>query len=119
MMALVQKGDQILLARGPHFPKGTYSVLAGFVDPGETLEQCVRREVFEEVGLHVDRIRYFGSQSWPFPHSLMIAFTCRWKSGEIAIDPEEIEDAQWFHKGDLPPLSSAISIAWAMVDAVK
>lgn len=119
MMALIVKGDQFLLARGPQFPKGTYSVLAGFVDPGETLEQCVKREVFEEVGMHVDRIRYFGSQSWPFPHSLMIAFTCRWKSGEISIDPEEIEDAQWFHKGNLPPLPSELSIAHAMVNAEK
>ena len=98
IMALIQKGDEILLARGVHFPAGFYSALAGFVDAGETLEQCIRREVFEEVGLQIENIQYFSSQSWPFPNSLMIAFTCQWKSGEITIDPSEILDAQWFKK---------------------
>lgn len=118
MMALVQKGDEILLARGPHFTEGMYSILAGFVDPGETLEQCVEREVFEEVGLQVDQIKYFGSQSWPFPNSLMIAFTCRWKSGEIAIDPKEIADARWFKKGNLPLLPPELSISRIVIDSV-
>jgi NAD+ diphosphatase len=74
IMALVRRGSDILLARGPHFPENMYSVLAGFVDLGETLEQCVAREVFEEVGLKIKNINYFGSQTWPFSHSLMIAF---------------------------------------------
>ncbi len=65
---------EILLARNKRFPSGFYSVLAGFVEPGETLEECVRREVFEEAGIHIDNIHYFGSQPWPFPHSLMVAF---------------------------------------------
>jgi len=117
IMALVQRGDEILLARGPHFPKDMYSVLAGFVDPGETLEQCVKREVFEEVGLHVDSIQYFGSQSWPFPNSLMAAFSCKWKSGEIKIDPLEIIDAQWFKQGNLPLLPPEMSISRTLIDA--
>jgi NAD+ diphosphatase len=117
VMALIQRDDEILLARGPHFPIGRYSALAGFVEPGETLEQCVKREVFEEVGLHVDDIHYFASQSWPFPNSLMIAFTCRWKSGEIKIDPSEIEDAQWFTKETLPLLPSEMSISRILIEA--
>ncbi len=116
IMALVQKNDEILLARSPHFPKGVYSVLAGFVDPGETLEQCVKREVLEEVGLHVDGIQYFGSQPWPFPSSLMIAFTCKWVGGEITIDPVEIEDAQWFKKENLPLLPPKMSISRLLID---
>ena len=115
-MALVQRKEEILLARGPSFPMGFYSVLAGFVEPGETLEQCVQREVFEEVGLHVENIQYFGSQPWPFPNSLMVAFTCQWKSGEIKIDPSEIVDAQWFHKGNLPTLPPEISISRILID---
>lgn len=86
-MALVRKGKQILLDRSPHFPEKMYSVLAGFVYPGETLEQCVVREVFEEVGLKVKNVSYFGSQPWPFSRSLMIGFTCDWEEGEIFIDP--------------------------------
>lgn len=117
IMALVQKEDEILLARGVNFPMGFYSALAGFVDPGETLEQCVKREVFEEVGLRVDDIRYFSSQSWPFPNSLMIAFTCQWKSGEIRIDPSEIIDARWFKRDNLPLLPPEFSISRVLIDA--
>ncbi len=118
VMALIQKGDEILLARSPHFPPGMYSILAGFVNPGETLEQCVQREVLEEVGLQVEEIKYFGSQSWPFPNSLLIAFSCKWKSGEIVKDPVEIEDAQWFKKGNLPPIPSYLSIARLLIDSI-
>lgn len=116
IMALIQKEEEILLARSPHFPPGIYSILAGFVDPGETLESCVRREVFEEVGLQVENIQYYGSQPWPFPNSLMIAFTCTWKSGEIKIDHLEIEDAQWFKKDNLPPLPPEMSISRILLD---
>lgn len=117
MMVLIQRGDEILLARGVNFPAGFYSALAGFVDAGETLEHCIRREVYEEVGLQVDNIQYFGSQSWPFPNSLMIAFTCDWKSGEIRIDPSEILDAQWFKKDNLPLLPPEISISRILIDS--
>jgi NADH pyrophosphatase NudC (nudix superfamily) len=75
MMALVWRPGEVLLARAPHFVKGMYSALAGFVEAGESLEECVHREVLEEVGVQVDDLRYYGSQSWPFPHSLMVAFT--------------------------------------------
>lgn len=117
VMALVRRGDDILLGRSPHFPPGMYSALAGFVEPGETLEQCVMREVEEEVGVRVSRIRYFASQPWPFPNSLMIAFTCEWTSGDIRPQPGEIEDAKWFNVLQLPKLPARISIARRLIDA--
>ena len=95
-----------------------YSALAGFVEPGESLEQCIAREVLEEVGVRVRRARYFASQSWPFPHSLMIAFVCEWVSGEITPQEAEIEDAKWFEVLQLPQLPSKISIARKLIDAV-
>ncbi len=118
VMALVRRGDQLLLGRSPHFPPGMYSALAGFVDPGESLEQTITREVQEEVGLRVKNVRYFASQPWPFPHSLMIAFTCDYADGEITPDPTEIEDAQWFSLDALPRLPSKISISRRLIDSV-
>ena len=118
IMALVTRGKELLLARSPHFPSGMYSALAGFVEPGESLEQCLAREVQEEVGVRVDNIRYFASQPWPFPHSLMIAFVCDWRSGEIAPQAGEIEEAKWFHVLQLPKLPSKISIARRLIDSV-
>jgi len=117
VMALVRRGRELLLGRGPHFPAGMYSALAGFVEPGESLEQCVRREVAEEVGVEVARLRYYASQPWPFPHSLMIAFTCEWAAGELRPQPGEIEDAGWFDVFQLPKLPSKISIARSLIDA--
>jgi NAD+ diphosphatase len=117
-MMLVKRGREILLGRSPHFPPGMYSALAGFVEPGESLEQCVRREVAEEVGVRVNNIRYFASQSWPFPHSLMIAFVCDWESGDIRPQEGEIEAANWFEVLQLPKLPSKISIARRLIDAV-
>ena len=116
VIVAVVKGNQILLARSQRFRPKFYSVLAGFVEPGETLEQCVRREVREEVGILVDNIHYFGSQPWPFPDSLMIAFTAEYASGEIQRDPSEIADAGWFRADDLPPIPSKISIARQLID---
>jgi NAD+ diphosphatase len=118
VMALVRRERQILLARSPHFPSGMYSALAGFVEPGESLEQCLAREVAEEVGVQISNTRYFASQSWPFPHSLMIAFVCDWVSGEIAPQAGEIEAANWFEVLQLPKLPSKISIARRLIDAV-
>jgi NAD+ diphosphatase len=118
VMALVRREGEILLARGPHFPPGMYSALAGFVEPGETLEQCLAREVEEEVGVKLSRIRYFASQPWPFPNSLMIAFVCDWESGEIRAQAGEIEAANWFKVLHLPKLPSRISIARRLIDAV-
>jgi NAD+ diphosphatase len=119
VMALVKRAPgEILLARSPRFPPGMYSALAGFVEPGETLEQCLEREVLEEVGVRVANVRYFASQPWPFPHSLMIAFVADWAGGEIAIDGVEIEAAGWFAPDRLPPLPQPISIARRLIDGV-
>lgn len=117
MIVAVRRETQILLARAPRFPEGLYSVLAGFVEPGESLEQCVQREVREEVGLEVRSIRYFGSQPWPFPNSLMVAFTAEYAGGEVRIDGTEIVDAGWFTSADLPAIPDKISIARRLIDA--
>jgi NAD+ diphosphatase len=117
VMALVRKGDELLLARSPHFPPGMHSALAGFVEPGESLEQCLQREVLEEVGIEVTNLRYFSSQPWPFPHSLMIAFNCDYAAGEIVPEPGEIEAAGWFDLDHLPVLPNRISIARRLIDA--
>jgi NAD+ diphosphatase len=118
VMALIKRERQLLLARSPHFPPGMYSALAGFVEPGESLEQCLEREVAEEVGVRISNIRYFASQSWPFPHSLMIAFVCDWAGGEIRPQAGEIEAADWFEVLQLPKLPSKISVARGLIDAV-
>jgi NAD+ diphosphatase len=120
VMGLVRREKELLLARAPRFPKDMYSALAGFVEPGETLEQCLEREVHEEVGIKVCRVRYFASQPWPFPHSLMIAFFADYYSGEIRVDETEIEDAKWFdvrNFENLPRLPARISIARKLIDA--
>ncbi len=119
VMALVRKQSQILLARSPHFPPGMYSALAGFVEPGESLEQCLAREIAEEVGVRISNSRYFASQPWPFPHSLMIAFVCEWSAGEIRPQSGEIEAANWFDVLQLPKLPSRISIARRLIDAIS
>ena len=118
IMALVRRGREFLLARSPHFAPGMYSALAGFVEPGETLEQTLVREVREEVGIEVANVRYFASQPWPFPHSLMIAFNADYAGGEITPEPGEIEAADWFTVDRLPQaLPSKISISRRLIDA--
>lgn len=118
VMAMIRRGPEFLLARSPHFPPGMYSALAGFTEPGETLEQTLVREVREEVGIEVDNIRYFASQPWPFPHSLMIAFHADYAGGELSPDPSEIEAAAWFSLSRLPEkLPSTISISRRLIDA--
>ena len=120
VMCLVRRDErELLLGRSPRFPKAMYSALAGFVEPGETLEQCLAREVFEEVGVRVRNMRYFASQPWPFPHSLMIAFHADYDSGELRIDGHEIEDARWFTIDALPQLPATISIARKLIDAAR
>ncbi|MFT3921572.1 MAG: NAD(+) diphosphatase [Myxococcales bacterium] len=104
MIVAVERGPEILLARSPHFPPGIFSALAGFVDPGESVEEAVAREVREEVGIEIDEIRYFGSQPWPFPNSLMLGFHARYRAGDIVIDGEEIEQAAFFRVQDLPKM---------------
>ena len=115
MMALVWRGQELLLARAPHFTAGMYSALAGFVEAGESLEECVVREVAEEVGVRVKNLRYFGSQSWPFPNSLMVAYTAEWVDGEIVPQPGEIETAGWFSIDALPPIPPRFSISGHLI----
>lgn len=112
-----EAGKRILLARNHRFPAGRYSVLAGFVEPGESLEECVAREIWEEVGMRVQNVRYFGSQPWPFPNSLMIGFTAEYASGEFNLEEAEIDDAQWFAADALPQLPPPMSIARRLIDA--
>jgi len=116
VIVAVLKNNQILLGRNRRFKLPFYSVLAGFVEPGETLEACVKREIREEVGIAVKNIRYFGSQPWPFPNSLMIAFVADYAGGEISTDGSEIVDAAWFSKNSLPQIPPKISIARQLID---
>jgi NAD+ diphosphatase len=116
IIVLVERGNELLLARSRHFMPGMYSVLAGFVEPGESLEEAVVREVREEVGISVKDIKYFGSQPWPFPHSLMIGFIAAYAGGKISMDDSEIEDAGWFTADRLPRIPGKISIARKLID---
>lgn len=116
MIVLVTRGDEILLARSPRFVPGVYSTLAGFVEPGESAEECVIREVREEVAIEVGNLQYLGSQGWPFPHSLMLGFHAEYVAGEIVPQADEIEDARWFHIEELPPLPMQRSIARYLID---
>jgi len=119
MMVLVKRGASILLARNVAVPAGgRMSALAGFVEAGESIEDAIHREVREEVGLEVTDLRYFASQSWPFPGSLMIAFTAEYAGGDIRCDPAEIAEARWFGPGDkLPELPPPQSISRALIEA--
>lgn len=116
IIVLVERDGKALLARSPRFKEGLFSVLAGFVEPGETLEDAVRREVKEEAGIDVKNIRYFGSQPWPFPDSLMIGFTAEYAGGEIRIDNNEILEAHWFSAEEMPEIPGTISISRALID---
>lgn len=117
VMVLITRGQQILLARSPHFAKDVYSVLAGFVDAGESCEAAVHREVAEEVGLQVKDLSYFGSQSWPFPSSLIMGYLSKYAGGEISIDKKEIEDARWFNISKLPSLPPTSSLSRHLIDS--
>jgi NAD+ diphosphatase len=117
VITLVERGDEALLARHTRSTDGTYAMLAGFVEPGESLEEAVQREIREETGIAVDRITYFGSQPWPFPHSLMIGFFAQYAGGEIRVDGEEIADAQWFHATAMPKVPAKLSISRKLIDA--
>ena len=121
MITLVTRGDdgpeqEALLARGVGWPEGMLSCLAGFVEAGETLEDCVVREVREEVGITVAEVRYQSSQPWPFPHSLMLGFRARYESGDLVLDETEIAEAAWFRREDLPRLPNSISISRRLID---
>ena len=116
MIVLVTRGEEILLARSSRFPSGLYSTLAGFVEPGESVEHCVQREVREEVGLEVANLQYITSQGWPFPHSLMLGFHAEYAGGVIVPEPGEIEDARWFRLDSLPQLPSPRTISRYLID---
>ena len=117
IIVLVEHDGKALLARSPRFKEGFFSVLAGFVEPGEALEDAVRREVKEEAGIDVKNVRYFGSQPWPFPDSLMVGFTAEYAGGDIKIDDNEILDARWFSADDMPEIPAKISISRALIDS--
>jgi NAD+ diphosphatase len=116
IIVLVERDGKALLARSGRFKEGLFSAVAGFVEPGESLEDTVRREVKEETGIDVKNMRYFGSQPWPFPDSLMVGFTAEYAGGEIKIDDDEILDARWFSAEDMPEIPGKISIARALID---
>lgn len=116
MIVLIHDGDRVLLGRGAHYAEGMYSTLAGFVEPGESLEETVRREVMEEAGVEVDDIRYQGSQHWPFPHSLMVGFHARWVSGEARVMDDELEDVAWFRSDAMPRIPPRESIAYHLIN---
>ncbi len=118
MMVLIRKGDAVLLALHSASPTRRFSPLAGFLEAGETVEEAVHREVFEEVGLQVHNLQYFASQSWPFPHSLMLAFTADYLGGEVRVDGAEIAEARWFGPGDAwPERIPHVSISSQLIDA--
>ena len=116
VIVAVVKGDELLLASNKRFKSGFFSVLAGFVEPGETLEDCVAREIKEEVGICVKNIRYFGSQPWPFPNSLMVGFLAEYDAGQIKINRSEIVEAGWFNANNLPSIPPKITIARHLID---
>ena len=119
MMVLIKKGDSILLARHGRSPANFFTALAGFLEAGESIEDAIHREVFEEVGLKVRNPVYFASQAWPFPHSLMLAFTAEYESGEIVVDGVEIAEARWFGPEEpmpkFPPVG--LSVAGSLIKA--
>lgn len=116
IIVLITRGDEVLLARSPHFRPGFFSTLAGFIEPGESVEECLHREVMEEVGVEVDQLEYLGSQNWPFPNSLMMGFHARYVSGNIIPQPGEIEEAGWWHVDDLPGIPPPGSISRWLID---
>ena len=118
MMVLIRKGDSVLLALHTASPTKRFTALAGFLEAGESVEEAVHREVFEEVGLRVHNLQYFSSQSWPFPHSLMLAFTADYQSGDIRVDQTEIAEARWFGPGDdWPERIAHVSVSSLLIDA--
>lgn len=115
MIVLVTRGEEILLAHHKRANRVVYSTLAGFVEAGETVEECIRREVKEEVGLTVGKVSYFCSQPWPFPGQLMLGFFAEYEAGEIHIDPTEIVDAKWFRYDLLPQVPASASVAGQLI----
>lgn len=117
VIVLIERGDELLMARSPHFTKGAYGLIAGFIEAGENCEAAVHREVQEEVGIKIHNLQYFGSQAWPVPDSLLMAYTAEYLSGDLQIDPVEIEAAGWYRYTNLPGRPSySISIGAKLID---
>ena len=116
VITAVRKENKLLLAHARHFKEGLYSLIAGFVEAGETLEEAVQREIMEEVGIKVKNIQYLGSQPWPFPNSMMLGFAADYEDGEITVDGVEITDAHWYTVDNLPGLPSEVSIARKIIN---
>lgn len=116
IIVLVTRGEEVLLARSPNFRSGFFSTLAGFIEPGESAEEALRREVMEEVGIEVEQLEYLGSQNWPFPNSLMLGFHARYAGGEIVPQPGEIEEAHWWHVDQLPAIPPGGTISRWLID---
>ncbi len=112
----IKRGDQILMVNANNFRTKFYGLVAGFVETGETLEDCVSREVQEEVGLKIKNLKYFSSQPWPYPMGLMVGFTADYESGEIRLQRSELADGKWFSKDNLPNLPQKLSIARMLID---
>ena len=117
IIVLVRRDEEMLLARNARWPQGMYSTLAGFVEPGESIEQTVHREVLEEVGIRVSGLRYLGSQSWPFPNSLMLGFHAEYAGGDIRCQDDEIAEARWFRYDELPAVPPGTAISRWLIDA--
>lgn len=118
VIVTVRRENQILLARAPHYPPGLFSLVAGFIEAGETAEEAVQREVAEETGIDVDNVRYWASQSWPFPHQLMLGFSADYRGGELVLQEDEIVAADWFDVDRLPPIPGEHTIAGQLIRKV-
>jgi NAD+ diphosphatase len=117
VIVLIHKGDEVLLVRAKNFRTDFYGLVAGFVETGETLEEAVAREAFEETGVRITNIRYFGSQPWPYPCGLMVGFNADYVSGDIHLQKSEIAKGGWFRKDNLPTIPEKLSIARMLLDA--
>lgn len=112
----ITRGDEILLVQSNTFKRDYYGLIAGFVETGESLEECVRREVKEETGMEITKLRYFGSQPWPYPRGLMLGFTAQWKSGTLRLQREELRKGGWFHRDKMPAIPEKLSMARMLID---
>ena len=116
IIVLVQRGEEELLVKAKNFRRDYYGLVAGFVETGESLEECVCREIFEETGLHVTNVRYFGSQPWPYPMGLMVGFHADYADGEIMLCDGELKDAAFFSRNNIPPIPGKMSMARMLID---
>lgn len=119
VIVIIRRDDRFLLARSSRVTRNFYSLIAGFVEPGESLEQAVTREVKEETGLDVCNVRYQSSQPWPFPHQLMAGFIADYQGGELCLQEDELADAGWFSSDEHPPIPPETTIAGRLISAVK